>query len=302
VQPLVVNHQSQFPSVTISFNLKPGQSLGTAVTAIDKAQSSLGVPATVSGAFQGTAQAFQSSLASQPYLIAAALIAVYIILGILYESYILPLTILSTLPSAGVGALLFLLVFKFDLTVIAIVGIILLIGIVKKNGIMMVDFAIHAERNEGKSPEDAIREACLLRFRPILMTTMAALLSGLPLMLGNGAESELRRPLGFAPARLRDGRRPGTVADPDPLHDAGGLPLPRQTAAMAQPGQAAKNVPHRPSRHTPNAGRGLIPRLADRDPWYQRLCFARRRPPTRRAYHACQPQESRSASFGMGGV
>ena len=132
MQPLVVNHQSQFPSVTISFNLKPGQSLGTAVTAIDKAQSSLGVPATVSGAFQGTAQAFQSSLASQPYLIAAAMIAVYIILGILYESYILPLTILSTLPSAGVGALLFLLVFKFDLTVIAIVGIILLIGIVKK--------------------------------------------------------------------------------------------------------------------------------------------------------------------------
>ncbi len=198
VQPLVVNHQSQFPSVTISFNLKPGQSLGSAVNEIGKAQASLGVPATVSGAFQGTAQAFQSSLASQPYLIAAALIAVYIILGILYESYILPLTILSTLPSAGVGALLFLLLFKFDLTVIAIVGIILLIGIVKKNGIMMVDFAIHAERNQGKSPEDAIREACLLRFRPILMTTMAALLSGLPLMLGSGAGSELRQPLGFA--------------------------------------------------------------------------------------------------------
>ena len=156
------------------------------------------MPATVTGAFQGTAQAFQSSLASQPYLIAAALIAVYIILGMLYESYILPLTILSTLPSAGVGALLMLLANGFDLTVIAIVGIILLIGIVKKNGIMMVDFAIHAERNEGKSPEDAIRQACLLRFRPILMTTMAALLSGLPLMLGTGAGSELRRPLGFA--------------------------------------------------------------------------------------------------------
>ena len=198
VQPLVVNHQSQFPSVTISYNLKPGVSLGDSVTSIQKAQEDLGVPATVTGAFQGTAQAFQSSLASQPYLIAAALIAVYIILGILYESYILPLTILSTLPSAGVGALLFLLAFKFDLTVIAIVGIILLIGIVKKNGIMMVDFAIHAERNEGKSPYDAIREACLLRFRPILMTTMAALLSGLPLMLGTGAGSELRRPLGFA--------------------------------------------------------------------------------------------------------
>ncbi len=198
VQPLVVNHQSQFPSVTISYNLKPGVSLGDSVIAIQRAQSELGVPATVTGAFQGTAQAFQSSLASQPYLIAAALIAVYIILGILYESYILPLTILSTLPSAGVGALLFLLAFGFDLTVIAIVGIILLIGIVKKNGIMMVDFAINAERNEGKSPYDAIREACLLRFRPILMTTMAALLSGLPLMLGTGAGSELRRPLGFA--------------------------------------------------------------------------------------------------------
>ena len=198
VQPLVVNHQSQFPSVTLSFNLKPGVALGDAVTAIQAANASLGVPATVSSAFQGTAQAFQSSLASQPYLIAAALIAVYIILGILYESYILPLTILSTLPSAGVGALLFLLAFGFDLTVIAIVGIILLIGIVKKNGIMMVDFAIHAERNEGKSPEEAIRTACLLRFRPILMTTMAALLSGLPLTLGTGAGSELRRPLGFA--------------------------------------------------------------------------------------------------------
>ena len=198
VQPLVINHQSQFPSVTVSYNLKPGVSLGDSVTAIDRAQAELGVPATVTGAFQGTAQAFQASLSSQPYLIAAALIAVYIILGILYESYILPLTILSTLPSAGVGALLFLLAFGFDLTVIAIVGIILLIGIVKKNGIMMVDFAINAERKEGMSPEDAIRQACLMRFRPILMTTMAALLSGLPLMLGNGAGSELRRPLGFA--------------------------------------------------------------------------------------------------------
>ena len=198
VQPLVVNHQSQFPSVTISYNLKPGASLGESVTAIQQAKASLGVPATVQGAFQGTAQAFQASLSSQPILIAAALIAVYIILGILYESYVLPLTILSTLPSAGVGALLMLLAFRYDLTVIAIVGIILLIGIVKKNGIMMVDFAINAERNEGKAPEDAIREACLLRFRPILMTTMAALLSGLPLMLESGAGSELRKPLGFA--------------------------------------------------------------------------------------------------------
>jgi len=198
VQPLVVNHQSQFPSVTISYNLKEGASLGDSVSAIQKVTAELGVPATVSGAFQGTAQAFQSSLRSQPYLIAAALVAVYIILGILYESYILPLTILSTLPSAGVGALLMLLLFRYDLTVIAIVGIILLIGIVKKNGIMLVDFAINAERNEGKSPEDAIREACLLRFRPILMTTMAALLSGLPLMIESGAGSELRKPLGFA--------------------------------------------------------------------------------------------------------
>ena len=198
VQPLVVNHQSQFPSVTISYNLKPGVALGQSVTAIQRAQAGLGVPATVTGAFQGTAQAFQSSLSSQPILIAAALIAVYTILGILYESYILPLTILSTLPSAGVGALLMLLAARYDLTVIAIVGIILLIGIVKKNGIMMVDFAIHAERNEGKEPYDAIREACLLRFRPILMTTMAALLSGLPLMLESGAGSELRKPLGFA--------------------------------------------------------------------------------------------------------
>ena len=198
VQPLVVNHQSQFPSVTISFNLKPGKSLGDAVTAIQKTEAEIGMPPTVQGTFQGTAQAFQTSLSSEPYLIAAALIAVYIILGILYESYILPLTILSTLPSAGVGALLILLAAGYDLTVIALIGIILLIGIVKKNGIMMVDFAIHAEREEGKEPLDAIRQACLMRFRPILMTTMAALLSGLPLMLANGAGSELRKPLGFA--------------------------------------------------------------------------------------------------------
>jgi len=198
IQPLVVNHQSQFPSVTISYNLKPGASLGESVNAIQQAKAELGVPQTVTGAFQGTAQAFQSSLRSQPLLILAALVAVYIILGILYESYILPLTILSTLPSAGVGALLMLLAARYDLTVIAIVGIILLIGIVKKNGIILVDFAINAERNEGAEPLDAIRQACLLRFRPILMTTMAALLSGLPLMLESGAGSELRKPLGFA--------------------------------------------------------------------------------------------------------
>jgi len=158
----------------------------------------MGVPITVQGTFQGTAQAFQSSLSTQPYLIAAALITVYIILGILYESYILPLTILSTLPSAGVGALLMLMILHYDLSVIALIGVILLIGIVKKNGIMMVDFAIHAERRDGETPLNAIRQACLLRFRPIMMTTMAALLSGLPLMLGHGAGSELRRPLGTA--------------------------------------------------------------------------------------------------------
>ena len=158
----------------------------------------MGVPPTVQGNFQGTAQAFQSSLSTEPYLVAAALVTVYIILGVLYESYVLPLTILSTLPSAGVGALLMLLVFHYQLTVIALIGIILLIGIVKKNGIMMVDFAITAERRDGMTPHQAIRQACLMRFRPILMTTMAALLSGLPLMLENGAGSELRKPLGFA--------------------------------------------------------------------------------------------------------
>jgi multidrug efflux pump subunit AcrB len=198
VQPLSINHQSQFPAVTVSFNLAPGVALGQAVDAINLAVKQIGVPDTIQGSFQGTAQAFQSSLSSQPYLIAAALITVYIILGILYESYILPLTILSTLPSAGVGALLILLLAHYELTVIALVGVILLIGIVKKNGIMMVDFAITAERRDGMAPFDAIRQACLLRFRPILMTTMAAMLTGLPLMLGHGAGSELRRPLGFA--------------------------------------------------------------------------------------------------------
>jgi hydrophobe/amphiphile efflux-1 (HAE1) family protein len=198
VTPLAVNHQSQFPAVTISFNLADGASLGDAVTHITSLNRELGVPPALQGTFQGNAAAFQSSLASEPYLIAAALIAVYIILGILYESYILPLTILSTLPSAGVGALLMLMLAGRDLSVIALIGMILLIGIVKKNGIMMVDFAIHAERDRGLAPLDAIREACLLRFRPIMMTTAAALLSGLPLMLGRGAGSELRQPLGYA--------------------------------------------------------------------------------------------------------
>ncbi len=198
VTPLAVNHQSQFPAVTISFNLNPGASLGDAVNHILTLNRELGVPASLQGSFQGNAAAFQSSLSSEPYLIAAALISVYIILGILYESYILPLTILSTLPSAGVGALVMLMLAGRDLSVIAIIGMILLIGIVKKNGIMMVDFAIHAERERDLEPLDAIREACLLRFRPIMMTTAAALLSGLPLMLGHGAGSELRQPLGYA--------------------------------------------------------------------------------------------------------
>jgi hydrophobe/amphiphile efflux-1 (HAE1) family protein len=195
---LSINHQGQFPSVTLSFNLAPGASLGQAVNAIDEAQAELGKPTTILASFQGNAQAFQSSLASEPYLIAAALVAVYIILGVLYESYIHPLTILSTLPSAGLGALLMLMLAHLDLSVIALVGIILLIGIVKKNGIMMVDFAIVAERDEHLTPHDAIRRACLLRFRPIMMTTAAALLGGLPLMLGTGTGSEIRQPLGYA--------------------------------------------------------------------------------------------------------
>jgi multidrug efflux pump subunit AcrB len=198
ITPLAVNHQSQFPAVTISFNLAPGASLGDAVKMVDGGRVEIGAPPSLQGSFQGNAAAFQSSLSSEPYLIAAALVSVYIILGILYESYVLPLTILSTLPSAGVGALAMLMIAGRDLSVIAIVGIILLIGIVKKNGIMMVDFAIHAERERGMEPLEAITEACLMRFRPIMMTTMAALLSGLPLMLENGAGSELRQPLGYA--------------------------------------------------------------------------------------------------------
>jgi multidrug efflux pump subunit AcrB len=198
VQALSISHQSQFPAVTISFNLAQGSALGSAVDAINSAMREMNTPLTLQSSFQGTAQAFRSSLSSQPYLLAAAVITVYIILGILYESYILPLTILSTLPSAGVGALLMLMIFHYELTVIALIGIILLIGIVKKNGIMMVDFAINAERREGMLPITAIRQACLLRFRPIFMTTMAAMLAGIPLMLGTGAGSELRRPLGFA--------------------------------------------------------------------------------------------------------
>jgi HAE1 family hydrophobic/amphiphilic exporter-1 len=194
---LSISHQGQFPAVTISFNLAPGAALGDAVNAINRTAASMQLPPSVHGSFQGTAQAFESSLATQPYLILAALVVVYIILGMLYESYIHPLTILSTLPSAGVGALLILLLFHFELSVIALIGIILLIGIVKKNGIMMVDFALQAEREQHLAPEAAIRQACLLRFRPIMMTTMAALLGSLPLMLGHGTGSELRQPLGY---------------------------------------------------------------------------------------------------------
>jgi hydrophobe/amphiphile efflux-1 (HAE1) family protein len=194
---LSINHQGQFPAITLSFNLAPGVALGDAVDKIQATAASIRMPATITGTFQGTAQAFQSSLKSTPYLILAALVVVYIILGMLYESYIHPLTILSTLPSAGVGALLMLILFHFDLSVIALIGIILLIGIVKKNGIMMVDFAIQAEREQHLSPEASIRQACLLRFRPIMMTTMAALLAALPLMLEHGTGSELRQPLGY---------------------------------------------------------------------------------------------------------
>jgi multidrug efflux pump len=196
--PLIINRQGQFPVVTTSFNLAPGVALGQAVAAMEKASQNLGLPASISGSFQGTAEAFRASLTKEPLLILAALITVYIVLGVLYESYIHPVTILSTLPSAGVGAVLSLMIFGGELNVIAIIGIILLIGIVKKNGIMMVDFALAAERNEGKSAEDAIYQACLLRFRPIMMTTMAALLGALPLAMGRGMGSELRHPLGIS--------------------------------------------------------------------------------------------------------
>jgi multidrug efflux pump len=193
---LTINHQGQFPAVTLSFNLAPGVSLGQAVDAINHVKQELGLPESINASFQGTAAAFLASLANEPLLILAAIVTVYIVLGVLYESYIHPITILSTLPSAGVGALLALQLFHMDLDIIGLIGIILLIGIVKKNAIMMIDFALDAERNEGKPPEEAIYQACLLRFRPIMMTTMAALLGGLPLALGGGTGAELRRPLG----------------------------------------------------------------------------------------------------------
>ena len=197
-EPLSINHQGQFPAITISFNLAPNAALGNAITAVDKLQKDMKMPPSLQASFQGTAASFTNSLSNEPLLILAALVTVYIVLGVLYESFVHPITILSTLPSAGVGAFLALILFHQDLSVVAIIGIVLLIGIVKKNGIMMVDFALDAERNHGKNATDAIYEACLLRFRPIMMTTMAALLAGLPLALGTGFGSELRRPLGIA--------------------------------------------------------------------------------------------------------
>jgi multidrug efflux pump len=196
--PLAIGHQGQFPSVTLSFDVAPGVSLGEAVRAVEAATREVGLPPSIRGSFQGTAQAFQASLTNEPLLILAALITVYLVLGVLYESYIHPITILSTLPSAGVGAILALLLCGSDLNVIALIGIILLIGIVKKNAIMMIDFALEAERGEGKTPAEAIYQASLLRFRPIMMTTMAALLGALPLALSRGVGAELRRPLGIA--------------------------------------------------------------------------------------------------------
>jgi multidrug efflux pump len=195
--PLAVNHTGLFPSVTVSFNLAENKSLSDATLAIDQMQKRLGAPSTLQGFFAGTLEAYQQSLGTEPVLVVTALLAVYIVLGILYESLIHPLTIISTLPSASVGAMLALLLFKQDLNIISIIGIVLLIGIVKKNAIMMIDFALEAERQEGKNPLDSIFEACMLRFRPILMTTMAALLGALPLALGTGTGFELRRPLGI---------------------------------------------------------------------------------------------------------
>jgi multidrug efflux pump len=197
-EALSINHQGQFPSVTVSFNLAPNAALGSAITAIDKVQEDMHMPASLQASFQGTAASFKNSLSNEALLILAALVTVYIVLGVLYESFVHPVTILSTLPSAGVGALLALMLFGQDLSVVAIIGIILLIGIVKKNGIMMVDFALEGEREHGKNATDAIYDASLLRFRPIMMTTMAALLGGLPLALGSGIGSEIRRPLGIA--------------------------------------------------------------------------------------------------------
>jgi HAE1 family hydrophobic/amphiphilic exporter-1 len=196
--PLSIAHDGMFPAANLSFNLSPGVALGDAVRMLDQAKNEIGMPASIIGNFQGAAQAFQSSLANQPWLILAALVAVYIILGVLYESFVHPLTIISTLPSAGIGALLLLWLMGQDFSIMALIGVVLLIGIVKKNGILLVDFALEAQRERGMSPLEAIHEACLTRFRPIIMTTLAALLGALPLMLGYGVGAELRQPLGIA--------------------------------------------------------------------------------------------------------
>ena len=225
-ESLSINHQGQFPAVTVSFNLAPNAALGSAITAIEKVQKNLHMPPTVQAAFQGTAAAFEGSLSNEALLILAALVAVYIVLGVLYESFIHPITILSTLPSAGVGALLALILFRQNLSVVAIIGIILLIGIVKKNGIMMVDFALEGERQHGKNATDAIYDACLLRFRPIMMTTMAALLAGIPLAFGQ--RLRIGNP---AAAGHRDGGRPAVEPGADAVHDAGDLHFLRQPGA-----------------------------------------------------------------------
>ena len=218
--PLAINHDGMFVATTISFNLASGASLGGAVSAINAAMERLGVPGSIQGSFQGTAQVFQQSLDSEPFLVLTALIAVYIVLGVLYESYVHPLTILSTLPSAGVGAVLALMVFRTEFSIMALIGVILLIGIVKKNAIMMIDFALDAERTRGLNSRQAIFEACLLRFRPIIMTTLAAMLGAVPLALGLGDGGELRRPLGIS---IVGGLMISQVLT---LYDAGDLSLP----------------------------------------------------------------------------
>ena len=246
ITPLSLPHQGQFPATTISFNLPDGVSLSDAVDAINKAELEMGMPASITGKFAGTAQAFQDSLSSQPILIVTALLAVYIVLGILYESLIHPLTIISTLPSAGVGALIALVLFRTELTIIAMIGIILLIGIVKKNAIMMIDFALAAERNEGLNPRDAIFQACLLRFRPIMMTTTCALLGGMPLALGSGVWFRTAPPAGY-----RDRGRSDREPDADAVHDAGDLFVSGSSAPALQGAQAG--VP--PSSWHPHSGR-----------------------------------------------
>ena len=227
--PTSVNHQDTEPAATISFNLPPGKSLGEATRAITQAQAQIGMPATVHGSFQGTAKVFQDSLSSEPVLILAALVAIYMVLGILYESYIHPLTVLSTLPSAGIGAVIALIIFHIEFSIIALIGVILLIGIVKKNAILMIDFALVAEREQGLSSHDAIRQAALIRFRPIMMTTFAAILGALPLAIGWGEGAELRRPLGHHDHRRLAGQPGHHIAD-----DAGRLSLPRSLSAPAR--------------------------------------------------------------------